>query len=268
MSGAVPALVVSCVRSIRRAVVWWAVSIAVLVALTVAFWPAFRGASGITQAIETLPTAVIDAFGLDSLGTPAGFLRGNLYELFVPLLFSVAAVALVKGQTANDESAGRLELFLAQPVSRRTLFAARSVACLAGLAVIVVATIAIQLVSDAVIGLEIDTGAIFATATLCGLLAAFHASIAFCIACLRPKPSAVLAGGIGVSLAGYVVSALFPISTALKPWRVLSPWDWALGGNPLEQASEPWRFIALGVPAVLLVLIGLWGVTRRDVAAA
>ena len=255
-------------RAMRRSIVAWSISLAALVAATVAFWPAFRGASGISEAIDSLPGAVVDAFGLQDFGTPAGFLRGNLYELFVPLLFSVAAVALVNGQTASDESAGRLELFLSQPVGRRTLFLARVTACLVGLAGIVVATVVVQLAMNGVVGLSIDAGAVVQTASLCGLLAAFHGSVAYLVACLWPRPSLVLGAGVTLTLGGYVVAALFPISSLLRPWKSLSPWDWALGGNPLEHGAEPWRYLALAVPAIVLALLGALVVERRDVAAA
>ena len=79
-------------HAVRRVTIWWCVTIAAIVAVTVAFWPAFRGASGISEAIDQLPSAVVDAFGLAGFGTPAGFLRGNLYDLIVPLLLAVAAV--------------------------------------------------------------------------------------------------------------------------------------------------------------------------------
>ena len=82
-----------------------------MIAVTVAFWPAFRGSSGISDAIGQLPAGVIQAFGLQDFGTPAGFLRGNLYEFFVPLLLAAAVVAFVNGQTAADETNGRIELF-------------------------------------------------------------------------------------------------------------------------------------------------------------
>jgi len=265
-----PALVLllAGLRALRRTTVWWLIAIALLVGATVGFWPAFKGASGISQAIDNLPGAVIDAFGLRDFGTPAGFLRGNLYELFLPLLFSIAGVAFINGQTAADEAAGRLELFLSQPIRRRSLFATRAVGCLIVLAVIVVATIAVQLAADGAVGLVIDGGFVAATAVLCGLLAAVHASLAYLVACLRPQPSMVLGIGVGVTIAGYVVAALFPISSVLKPWRSISPWDWALGGNPLESTSDPWRFAALAGASVALLILGTLVVTRRDVASA
>ena len=227
-----------------------------------------RAHRGYSQAIDSLPPAVIQAFGLQDFGTPAGFLRGNLYELLIPLSFGIAAVVLINGQTASDESAGRLELFLAQPIDRRVLFVARAGACVVALALIVVVTGITQFGSNAIFGLDIDASRVLATLVACGLLAGLFGALAYLLACLRPSPSLVLGGGVGLLLAGYVVAALFDISDVLRPWKVISPWNWALGGNPLENGLEPWRVVALVVPTLLLAILGTFLVKRRDVAAA
>ena len=65
-------------RATRRAGITWTVVIASLVIVTMAFWPAFQGSSGISEAIDQLPAGVVQAFGLQDFGTAAGFLRGNL----------------------------------------------------------------------------------------------------------------------------------------------------------------------------------------------
>lgn len=263
-----PGLVGAALRALRRSIVWWSIGIAALVAATVAFWPAFRGASGISAAIDSLPAPVISAFGLQGFGTPAGFLRGNLYELFVPLLLTIAVAAFVNGQTASDERAGRLELLLSQPIARRRLFATRGSGALLALVLVATAVLAVQLAMDAAIGLSIDAGLVASTIALCALLAALHGSLAYLFACLRPRSALVLGGAIGVALAGYVVNALFPLASALKPWVGLSPWQWALGGDPLVNAAEPWRYLALVIPTLALLALGTLVVRRRDVEAA
>jgi ABC-2 type transport system permease protein len=100
------------------------------------------------------------------------------------------------------------------------------------------------------------------------MLGLLHGSLAVAIAGLRARPTLVLGAGVGIAVAGYVVAALFPLSHELAPLRHLSPWDWALGGNPLEQATEAWRYGALAVPSIILVTIGVLAVTRRDITAA
>ena len=158
-------------RAVRRATLWWALGLAALVAMTMSVWPAFKGSSGISQAIDQLPSGVVQAFGLQDFGTPAGFLRANLYDFFVPLLLAVAAVTLVSGQTASEEAAGRLELYLAQPVGRRAVLLGRVVAALVVLIVISAVLLLAQLASDATVNLSIDTGLVLSTVVLSALLA-------------------------------------------------------------------------------------------------
>ncbi len=260
-------LVAGPLRSMRRAILWWSIGLGGLVAATVAFWPAFRGSSGIAQAIDQLPPGVVSAFGLQNFGTPAGYLRGNLYELFVPLLLAAAAVALASGQTASEEAAGRLEIYLAQPVDRRVVFLGRGLAVAIALLGITIAVTLVQLGVDALVDLRIETGFLLSTVALSVLLGALYGSLALAIAGLLARPSMVLGLGLGVAIAGYFVAALFPLMSVLEPWRHVSPWDWAFGGNPLESPTELWRYVALAIPAVVLTAIGVAAFGRRDVAA-
>jgi ABC-2 type transport system permease protein len=126
----------------------------------------------------------------------------------------------------------------------------------------------VQLGADAAVDLGIDTGYLVSTIALCTLLGALHGSLAVAIAGVRASPSLVLGVGIGVAIAGCVVASLFPLSSVLAPWRHISPWDWAFGGNPLEQATDLWRYAALAVPSAILTTIGLVAVTRRDISGA
>jgi len=261
-------LAIGPLRQMRRSLVGWAIGLGAVVAITVAFWPAFRGSSGISEAIDQLPAGVIQAFGLAGFGTPAGFLRGNLYELIVPLLMAVAAVAAANGLTAAEEDAGRLETYLSQPVSRQSVFFGRTVAMATWLSALTAAILLVQLVSDAALGLEIETLQVISTVVLCGLLALLFGTLALAVAGWLARPSVVLAIGIAVAVGGYLVAALLPLSGPLKAWSGLSPWTWALGGDPLVNPAEPWRYAVLLLPTVALAALGAAGFVRRDVRAA
>ncbi len=71
-----------------------------------------------------------------------------------------------------------------------------------------------------------------------------------------------------MAVAGALVSALFPLSDTLKPLAHLSPWDWAFGGDPLVNGAEPWRYLALGIPSIVMAVFGTWAFGRRDVVSA
>jgi beta-exotoxin I transport system permease protein len=255
-------------RRLGRSLLGWSLGLGALVAATVAFWPVFRGSSGISEAIEQLPPAVVDAFGLADFGTPAGFLRGNLYDVFVPLLMAIAAVAVANGLTAADEEAGRLEIHLSQRIARQALLVGRMAALVVWLAALTVVVLAVQLVSDVVMDLDIDAGHVVVTLVLCGLLALLAGMFAIAIAGWVPRPALVLGLGIAVTVCAYVVSALFALSDLLRPLRDLSPWAWALGGDPLVTGADPWRLVALAMLSVLLAPVAVTGFVRRDIRAA
>jgi ABC-2 type transport system permease protein len=265
-------LVVDPMRATLRSAIAWAGSIAGLVALTVAFWPAFEGSTDLgamfDEMLEQVPPGLIEAFGMQDFGSPAGYLRGNLYDLLVPLLLGAAAIALAGALTAGEEDAGRLELVVAQPVSRAAVFGGRTGALIGWLTVLVAAMAVTQVASDAVFGLEIALDRLAATIILCGLLALLHGALALAVAGWLPRPSAVLGVGLAVLVGGFVVAALFPLSDVLRPWAGLSPWDWALAGDPLVNGGDPWRYAALAIPSALLVAVGLVGFARRDVRSA
>lgn len=254
-------------RAARRAGLVWGISLAILVGLTVAFYPSFRDTAGLEDLMAGIPEPLIEAFGLADFRSPAGFLRGNLYAVLVPLLLAVAGVLLMNGQTASDEDAGRMEPYLAQPVTRAALFLGRVAGVLFWLLLIGVLTLATQLVTDELVDLDIGIDRIVATVVMCLLLGVLHAGVAALVAGWTGRPGLVLGVGMALAVGGYVVMALFPISDVLEPWRHVSPWDWALGGDPLVNPTEAWRYLALGVPAVILVVAGAWLFGRRDVQA-
>jgi ABC-2 type transport system permease protein len=255
-------------RSSWRAGLGWAIGFVLLVVSTVAFWPVFRGSAALDTAMQVLPEAMLKAFGLEDFASPAGYLRGGLYEVIVPLMFAAAGVLLANSTTAAEEDAGRLELFVAQPVTRRAVLAARILAIFGWLAVLAIVVLASQLASDAAFDLEIADARIVSTIVLCAQLGGFYAGLAIALAGVTARPGLVLSVGLGLALVGYLVAVLFPLSDVLAPWRQVSPWNWALGGDPLVSAAEPWRYAALAVPAVVLALVGIAGFDRRDIRSA
>ena len=203
-------------RAVRRAGLLWAASLAALVAMTVAFWPAFKGSTGMTEMLDQMPPGLVPAFGLQDFGTAAGYLRGNLYALLVPLLLAGAAVGFTNSLTAAEEDFGRFEILLSQPVSHRAVFLGRAVGVFAWVGLLTLATAAIQLVADPIVGLSIPTDRLAST------LAAVRPARS--LPCRpvpgdrrRPGPaSTVLGVGLFVAFAGCTVAALFPISQPLS----------------------------------------------------
>ena len=261
-------LTVGPLRGAWRSGLGWALAFVFLIVSTIAFWPAFKDTSAMSDLLKQVPPAMLQAFGMEDFNTAAGYLRGGLYEIIVPLMFAAAGVMLVSAATAGDEDGGRLEVLLAQPVTRQALFMGRAIAVTGWLVVLAAVVLVSQVASDAVFDLVIAGDRVIATIVLCTLLGTFHAGFALAIAGLTARPSLVLSLGLGLALVGYVVAGLFPLSDVLAAWSGISPWDWALGGDPLVHATEGWRYAALAIPSVVLAALGVIAFTRRDVRSA
>lgn len=255
-------------RASWRAGLAWAVVFAFFIVATVAFWPAFKGSAALNDALKVLPTQMLQAFGLQDFASPAGYLRGGLYDVLVPLMLAAAGAMFANSATAAEEDAGRVELFIAQPVTRIAFMTGRAISTLLWIVVLMLVVLVSQVVSDAIFGLEIGTSQIVGTIVLSGLIGVFCGTLAIAIAGISARPGLVFGIPIAVALIGYIVSALFPLSDLLSPWVGISPWEWALGGDPLTTAAEAWRYAALIVPSIVFVAIGVLAFNRRDVRSA
>ena len=267
MTGAVVELLGRGMAALRRAGFWWGFAILAFTVLNLAFWPSLE-ASGSLAELEDSMGDLLEAFGAQGLSTPAGYLDGQLYALMLPLLFSGAAIAMTSALTSGDEDAGRLELLHALPLGRRTIWVSRWAAATAVLAAIVLVTIAV--VSAVLVPFSLEDagfGRVIAATLACGALAAFHGSVAYAVGGIGGSRAMALGGSVGVLLVGYVVGFVLPISDAFEGARVWSPWNWAIGEQPVSDG------VGLGVLTIVLatgalVALGTWAVERRDIRSA
>ncbi len=268
MSGPGGELVLRGMAAVRRSGFWWGFGIVAFAVVNMAFWPSFES-SGSLADLEDSMGSLLEAFGAQGLSTASGYIDGQLYAFLLPLLFSGAAIAMTSALTAGDEDAGRLELLHALPVRRTTLWLARLGASAAVFGGIVAATTLAVVVTLAPFSLD-EAGydrVIFATLA-CGALALFHASLAYAVGGLGGSRGLALGASIGILVVGYVVGFILPIADALSGVRGFSPWNWAIGVQPVTDGVSPARLTLLLVVTVLLVAAGTWGVNRRDIRTA
>ncbi|CAM5692465.1 hypothetical protein SMICM304S_03933 [Streptomyces microflavus] len=90
------------------------------------------------------------------------------------------------------------------------------------------------------------------------LLAVLHAGIAYAIVGFGFGRGPALGVAAGVLVVGYLLHGIAPMSDALEPLANVSPWEWALGSDPLLN-GVPWGGVAL------LVAVSVVVVAARDV---
>src|SRR3954454_22361164 len=100
----------------RRALVGWALGVAWVTVLYSSLYPAIHGS--LASATKGYPEALQQAFSLQDVATPAGYLSSTVFALLGPLLVIVYAVSAGTRAVAGDEESGVLDLLLAHPLSR------------------------------------------------------------------------------------------------------------------------------------------------------
>ncbi len=268
MSGAVAELVRRGAAAVRRTGFWWGFGIVAFALVNLAFWPSLEESGSLTE-LEDSMGSLLEAFGAQGLSTPAGYLDGQLYAFLLPLLLSGAAIAMTSALTSGDEDAGRLELLHALPIRRTTVWLARLGAATVVLAAIVGTTAV--LVSACLAPFSLDGagyGRVLAATLACGALALFHGSVAYILSGFGASRGLALGGAIGVLVVGYVVAFVLPISDALSAARGFSPWNWAIGEQPVSDGVSPSGVALLLAVTAVLIAVGTWAVTRRDIRTA
>ncbi len=69
----------------------------------------------------------------------------------------------------------------------------------------------------------------------------------------------------GIAVATFVLWGLVPLVDAIEPLRVISPFHWALSGNPILNGLQPANLAVLLGIALVFSAVAVWGIRRRDI---
>jgi ABC-2 type transport system permease protein len=251
--------------ALRRTTLWWTVGMAGLVVVTLAFWPSLEHSDALSS-LEKSAGPLMKAFGAQNLSSAAGYIDGQLYALMLPLLLTAMAVAAVTSLTVGDEAAGRLELLLALPVSRKVVWLGRAGAALVAVLAAAVVTGLVVMACLPIFSLhQVGLGRVAAATLACAVLAAFHGSVGYVVGAAGKPRSMAIGVSVLVAVAGYVASFLFPLAHSLAGFRRISPWYWALGDQPVGHGVHGTHLLVDVAATVVLLAIGTRAVDRRDI---
>ncbi|MEP6753785.1 MAG: ABC transporter permease subunit [Candidatus Dormiibacterota bacterium] len=240
-----------------------------MAALLAVAYPTVRNNSELDKTFAGLPPGVQAALGLapgSLLTSPAGYLNSQYFANILPLMLLVFGIGLAAWAIGGDESAGTLELLLANPVSRLRVAVERAGALLLLVGFLAVLASATLLVLAPSSGLTdgISAGHIVEASAASALLALTFAALTFALGAATGSRSMAIAVSSALAMAGFVIEGIAAQVPALRPVRELSPWHWMLGSNPLQNGLQ-WHWWLLPVAAtVLFVSLGVARFRVRD----
>jgi beta-exotoxin I transport system permease protein len=247
----------------RRAVIGYSIGLALYTLAIVALYPSFKNDASLNKLVESDPT-MMAAFGISgSLTSPEGWMNGNIYNNFLPLILVILTIGYGAWCIAGQDESGSLALLASLPTTRRNLVLQKAVALVLQTLPAVLATYVFVVVG---IGFQVHLGAAATIeATLASLLLAVDfGALALFLGIVTGSRGVALGISSAVAATAYLISSLAPSIGWLHPARFVSPFYWATGNNPLQNGLAAGPALALVGLAVVLVCAAAVSIERMD----
>ncbi len=249
-----------------RMILIWTVLAGLLAGFYLSLYPSIGSVDEMRRLLEAMPPELRAMFSAESadLSTPSGYLNIELFTFVQPLVVLAVTLTGGAGATAGEEERGTLELLLANPVRRWRLVVDKAIGT-ALLAAFVCTGVWLALAVTALLSdIDIALDRVAAACASVWLLGCSMGAVALLAGSLTGSRVLAIGVGLGVSIAGFLVNALAPLSDLLEPWRPLSPHYHYIGYDPLTAGFDPAHGLILAGLSVVLVALAATAFERRD----
>lgn len=252
-------------------VLWWSLGLLGVDSLLAVAYPTVRGNSALDHTFAGLPPSVQGVLGLggaNAITSPIGYLNSQFFANLLPVMLLVFAVGLAAWTVGGDESAGTLELLLANPVTRVRVAIERALGLVLLLAVVTAVCAAGLVALAPASGLDrgLPATRMIAAAAGSALLALTFAALAFGIGAAAGNARRAIAVAASAAAAGYLVEGLGHQVKALQPVQAASPWHWLLSSDPLRNGLAGQAWVLPVVVTTLAISVGVLVFARRDLS--
>lgn len=236
----------------RRSMIGYTIGLALYALVVAALYPAFKH----TNSLDTFVAhdkAAAAVFGVSgSLSSSGGWLNGNLYANFFPLIALLMTIGYGAAALAGQNEEGTLCLIATLPVQRRriavekcTAMALQALLLSAAVAGCVIAGRSFELTTSARQALT-TSGAVLVMALDFGL-------VAMAVGSLTGSRTTALGITSALAAASYLISSLSSVVAWIRPARFASLFYWSVGDNQISRGVS----VADGAVLLLVAVAGL-----------
>ena len=255
--------------ALRGQIIGWGLGIAALGLILIPFYDVFMAEqAGFMEMLESYPPEFLAFFGGDAarLTTPEGYLGMYAFSM-LPVVVGIFAVIVGSGILASDEESGRLDLIVAHPISRASLFWGRSLAfAAASLGIIVAGWLGFVVLLG---GSSLKVGWGRMALPFVPLLGQtlIYGALALLLSMVLPARRLAAAVAGAVMVASYFLSSMAGLNESLAAVAQFLPYDYYQGGEAL--GGLDWiPFLGLLAASVVLLLLAWWRFERHDIRVA
>ncbi len=247
----------------RRGLIGYTVGLALYALVVVAMYPAFKHSHSLDTFVRTDKTAAA-LFGVSgSLSSSGGWLNGNLYANFFPLIALLMTVGYGAAAIAGQDEDGTLCLTATLPVNRRTIVLQKG-AAMALQALLLSGAVALCVIVGRSFQLTIPAGHALTTSAAVVLMAVDFGLFTMTLGALTG--SRTTAVGIVTTLAAgsYLISSLSPVIAVIRPARFASLFYWSVGNDQISRGVSVADYAVLSVAALAALSAAIVAFSRQD----
>jgi ABC-2 type transport system permease protein len=249
-------------RDQRWQIVGFGLSLAAIALLDVLIWPAYKDQ---LQLLD-LPPALEAFLGVDlAIGTPAGFLNAEFFSWIIILLI-VYAVIQGTGAIAGEESAGTIDLRLAQPITRTSVTLTKCAACVVGAVSIIAIGYVGFLVSLPFIAMDIAMIDVLVACANMLPITLFFFALSLWLGALAPSRAQAAGVVTAVGTAAYAIETVAAGVDEISWIRYASPFYYYGRGLPLVEGIDWAHAGVLFALTALFVALAARTFAARDIA--
>jgi beta-exotoxin I transport system permease protein len=242
----------------RRSLIGYSLGLALYALIVVALYPAFKSSTSLDQLVENDATAAA-LFGVSGpLSTSGGWLNGNIYANFFPLIMLLMTIGYGAAALAGQDEDGTLCLLAVLPIQRVRIVLYK-VAAMTLQAATLAAAVAVCVIIGRSFELTVGVGDAIGVSLAVLLMGLDFGILAMAVGALAGRRGTAIGVGASLAAASYLISSLAPVVSWIEPTRYVSLFYWSVGNDQ----------IARGVSAAdyaVLVGVGLCAVCAATIA--
>lgn len=250
----------------RRGLLGWGLGIAAMTALFILMYPMVRGMPDLEQFLGQYPEAFAQLFNIEAITSGAGFLNAELFSLLAPALFVIYGVSRGARAVAGEEEAGTLEVLLATPVPRTRVLVEKALALVVGITVLGVVLFATIVAVGPLVDLGLGVAYAAAASASVTLLGIEFGLLALAVGAATGRRSIAIGVAGVTAVASYMLFVLGALIEELEPWQVLSPFQHAIGTDPILNGMSGGYALAMVAVALAAIALSTPLLEHRDIA--
>lgn len=250
-----------------RSLMWWVFGVLAIVALSDAFYPSIAGDPSLNQVMEQIPESLRPLLGPEDITSPVGYLASQLYLSLLPALLLVFAIGRGVAALAGEEEDHTLDLLLAQPISRASLYVQKFIGIVIGIGLLSVASWLPTVALAAPTGLDIPAAPLASATVQLFALSLFFAALAMAVSSAVGRKGLGIAVAAGAAFVTFLIDGLGQSVEWLGDLRPVMPWRWYDATAALTTGFVWPSFLVLFGSSLIVAAIGYLAFNRRNLRA-